>query len=245
MADLNGLSSGRVQPSLLPVLAEGLDLTRTIPGRALGVYKAADAASFAAGQVLSRDSNGNMVLCTGANPAGLAKWNKVSSLNGIAVDEPIVLTGTNNIPLKHANVAAVKVTNLAGVAYTVTTDYTVNATNGTVARVALGGIASGETVLVSYRFAATNNDLDFNGRNFFNLIDDTALAQGRIALIQGLSTIFTAAYDTSQVYAVNDAIKCGSDGYPTKTGGGAVIGSVIQVPTASDPYLGFSLSLTV
>jgi len=236
-------SSGRIQPSLLPAMAEGLDLTRTVPGRALGVWKAATTATILAGQIVARNSDGEIVLCTGAGAIGVSKWNKATAVFGTVTSEAVVLTGVTAHALKHPLVAAVLVTNLAGVAYTVTTDYTANLTNGTVTRVALGGIADGETVLVSYRFAAQTGDLDFQGRNFFNFLDDTAAAQGRLVVLEGPAKVFTAAYDTSLVYAVGDVLKCGADGYVTKTGAGDVVGKVIQPPSATDPYLGYNLTL--
>jgi len=243
--DPNGINSGRIQPSLIPVMKEGLDITRCILGRAPGVYVAAPTSMFVAGMVLTRNADGYLIPCTGVNPAGLAKWNKTNQMYGTIQGEAIVLVSTTPSPLKHPLVSAVLVTNpMTGLPYTVVVDYTVNATNGTITRVPAGAIADGSTVLVAYRFAAQSSDLDFNGRNFFNFVDDASQAQNRMTLVQGLSTIFTAAYDTSVIYAVNDVMRCGADSYPTNSGAGAIIGMVIQVPTADDPYLGFDLTLT-
>lgn len=243
--DLNGVGSARMSPSLVPTVVEGLDLTRSILGRCLGTHVANPTATFVAGMVVTRDANGYIIPCTGAGAIGIAKWNKTNQLYGTATAESIVLTGTNNIGLKHSNVAAVAVVNPStGVAYTVTTDYTVNAVNGTIARVGTGAIADGAAVAVTYRYAVQSSDLDFQGRNFFNFTDETAMQQGRIAVIQGLSTLFSAAYDTSKVYSVNDKLYCGADSYITNTSNAnGAIGIVAQAPTADDPFLGFELTL--
>lgn len=237
------IDSSKLQPSLVPSVIEGLDLGRTVPGRCLGTHVALKTAIIQAGMGVARDSDGFIIPATGAGVFGIAKWNKATQLFGSVKDEAIVLTATDAIPLKHPLVAKVLVTNLAGVAYTVTTDYTVNATNGTVTRVALGGIADGETVLVSYRFTAQASDLEFHGRNFFNLLDETALQQGRMAVIEGLSQVFTGAYNTGVVWAINDSVYCGTDSYVTNVANGPVIGKVIQAPTADDPFLGYTLNI--
>jgi len=238
----NGVESGRIQPSLLPVLRQGLDLSRCVPGKVLGTHVAASAAAFEAGQFVTRNADGQIVLCTGLGVVGMAKWNKATALTGLVKAEAIVLTATDVIPLKHPLVAGVLVTTVAGVTIAAAGNYTLNATNGTIARIG-GVIADGDTVLVTYRFTAQASDLEFAGRNFFNLIDETALQQGRIAVIQGLSNIFTANYDQSVQYAVGQLLYCDANGRPTNlsAGGGDVVGHVSQLPTADDPYLGFEM----
>lgn len=236
------IQSGRIEASLNSTVSQGLDLTRSVIGRALGVWMADPAASFLAGQVLSLNAAGQLQLCTGAGAVGIAKWNKATSLSAVVINEAIVLTGTAATSLKHAGVSNVKVTSLDGATtYVVTTDYVVGAVNGTITRNGGGAITSGQTVLVSYRYAVPEADLDFEGRNFFNFIDDVTIAQGRVAVIQGLSTLFSCAFDPSQAYAIGDSITCGANGNVTKGGGGDVIGKVVQLPTAQDPYLGYNL----
>lgn len=236
-----GINSGRLEPALLPVVSHGLDLSRTSPGKAWGVHQADEAAEFLAGQVVARNADGKIVKCTGAGAMGIAKWNKAAKISGIVVQEAIVLTATNNVPLKHAYVSQVKVEKQDGTDYVAGTDYNVNTTNGTVARIGGGAIADGETVLVSYRYDVLPGTLDFEGRNFFNFLDDVSIAQNRVTVIQGFSVIFSAAYDASKDYAIGDVLTCGADGFVTKGGGGDQVGKVIQVPTAQDPFLGYEL----
>ncbi len=247
MANPNGIDSGRIQPSLVPILKQGLDLSRTVVSKALGTHKAAPGALFEAGQFLSRNSDGELIPCTGLNCVGMAKWNKTTQFTGLAKEEAIVLTGTAAIALKHPLVSGVLVTTVSGTALTVTTDYTVNATNGTVTRVGSGAIADGDTVLVTYRYTVQAADLEFSGRNFFNLLDDAALQQGRMTMLQGVGTIFTANYDQQRQYTINQDLYCDANGRPTNvsSGGGNRVGKVSQLPTADDPYLGFEMIVPV
>src|SRR5208283_3603421 len=71
----------------------------------------------------------------------------------------------------------------AGTTYTEGTDYTVNYTNGTIVRIGAGAIPSGATVYVTFQFPVPYQDLDFQGRNFWNFLDEVTQAQGRIAII--------------------------------------------------------------
>ena len=225
--------------------ANGLDLGRSVIGRSLGVYEAEPTAVFRAGMIVARNASGLIIPAVGADPIGVAKWNKSLFLKAPIVDEQVTLLVEVVTPLKHALVENVKVANSAGVAYTITTDYLLNVTNGTVARVATGSIADGETVLVTYTFQIAEADLDFQGRNFFNFIDDVTIAQGRITVIQDWSLLFTTQYDTSRVYAVNDKLDCGGGVTAALTGlftndaaEGDFVGKVAQIPSATDQYLG-------
>src|SRR3972149_1613711 len=105
-----------------------LDLKRCFIDKETGNRAVNANATFQAGMIAQYDSVGNFTVTDGTAPCGVLKWNKASSLNGVAVREAIVLTGVTASNLKHANVSTVKVENAAGTNYAVTTDYTVNAT---------------------------------------------------------------------------------------------------------------------
>ena len=217
-----------------------LDLKRCFIGREAG-NKTVDAnATFEAGMVAQYASDGEVVVSDGTNPCGVFKWNKTSQIYGIVAREAVTLTGTTASNLDHANVSSVKVENSAGTNYLVTTDYTVSTTNGTVTRVGGGGIASGETVYVTYTYQKTEAEMNRDGKNFLLNNDDTQ-GSNRITIIQGFSTIYTDKYDTSLDYTVGSSVYVRSDGYFTATDYGTVFGpfgKVVSVPTASDPYLG-------
>lgn len=224
----------------------GLDLGRCVILQDLGIFVADPAASFKAGQMVNKGANGIGVPSDGKGILGVAKWNKVSTLTSVAVDEEVVLTGTAAQALKHGNVSNVKVAKKTdGTAYTVTTHYTVSAANGTVTRVAVGGgPADGEHVLVSYTYDISSQMLDFQGRNFWNFLDDVTIQDGHITVIVDWSILFTTQYDTAQVYTLTGTgsnLYCGATslaGLFTNQSGGDFVGRVLQVPSATDPYLG-------
>jgi hypothetical protein len=228
----------------------GIDLKRSVISRNLGTYVANSSATFRAGMLVQLNSSQEIVVCDGTEPFGFAKYTKANTLYANVVAERIQLNGTTATNLAHAALwtpgatGGVRVTDSTGVTvYTQTTDYTVNYVNGQVTRVALGSITDGAYVLVDYQYQVTEQELKYEGRNFWNLIDDVTIQGDKIAVINDWSIIFTTQYDPAQTYAVNDALTAGTvgdvkSGLVTKGGAGAFIGNVFQVPTADDPYLG-------
>ena len=189
------------------VFAAGLDLGRSVIGADLGVYLANAAATWRAGQILSRNAAGEMILCTGDDPYGVAKWNKVTLGNSVNVDEAVTFTGSGStVNLLRGNVSNVAVRSAVdqgGTLFVLTTDYTVAAVNGTITH-AGGGSAIGvtDTVFVTYTFALTEADMQFQGRNFFNFVDDVSIAENRITVITDWSLLFTIEFDTSLSYTL-------------------------------------------
>lgn len=216
-----------------------IDLTRSIIRSEYGHFTVDANASFEAGQIAQFGSDGEVVTCDGTAPMGVLKWNKTSTLTSTIANEALVLNDTSATLLDHANVSNVKVKSATtgGTTYTVTTDYTVNTTNGTVTRVDGQAIANGATVYVSYTYQLSTAEAG-NKLNFYLHHDDTA-GSGKITVIQGYGTIYTDQYDSSKSYAINDTV------YPTISGKFTNVadynkpfGKVISVPSASDPYLG-------
>jgi hypothetical protein len=231
------------------IFPEGLDLGRCQIKEALGVYVADPANTFRAGMIVMQNASGLVVPSDGVNLLGVAKWNHTTSMYAAVVDEPVVLNGTTASNLKHALVSNVRVSSAVaggGTTYTVTTDYTVNATNGTVTRAGGGAIGDGDTVYVSYTFQIPESDLlQLQGKNFWNTTDEVSQADGRVTVITDAELLFTTQYDTSKVYAVTGATSnlYASTAQPglftTDTAGSAkFVGRVFQVPTAADPFLG-------
>lgn len=228
------------------VFAVGLDLGRSVIGTDLGMYVANSAATWRAGQILSRNAAGEMVLCTGEDPFGVAKWNKVTLGNSLNVDEAVTFTGSGStVNLKRGNVSNVAVRSAVdqgGTLYTVTTDYTVNAANGTITHVGLGAIGPTATVFVTYTYALAAADMQFQGRNFFNFVDDVTNAESRVTVITDWSLLFTIEYDTSLSYDMTGTasnIYCDASGlFSNDAAGGRFIGKVFQLPNADDPFLG-------
>jgi hypothetical protein len=229
----------------------GIDLKRSQYINDFGNYNASSAASFRAGMLVSLNSSQEFIVCPGANPFGFAKYDKTTGRYAAVVGERIQLNGTTATNLAHANLftgagGGVRVADaeMTGSPYTLTTDYTVNSTNGTITRAALSGITDGAYVYVNYMYALTSADEASEGYNFWLSTDDATMQDLRMTVIQPPGIIFTSQYDMTQTYAVNDAIYSGASGdalsgYVTKrTTSTVTIGKVFQIPTATDPWLG-------
>lgn len=240
------------------VFPQGLHLSRCRIPMDLGVWEAATAATFRQGQLVSLDSSGQVVLCTGLNFFGVAKWTKDLGVgNAVAVDEPVVLSGTTVTSLRRGAVVGTSVSNnsikvsltAGGAALTNNgTDYTVDSlANGTLHRIGGGAISDGATVFVTYTYGLTSADMAFQGQNFWNGQDDVTIQGGRVAVVQDFAVLFSTEYVTDRRYQVNERLYAGQtdtedQGRVTNLSSeGDEIGRVIQVPTATDPYLGWEL----
>ena len=242
--------SPRMEAFRVSSRAIGLDLMRTQYSRNLGTYVANASTSFRAGMLVSLNAAQEIVVCDGVSPFGFAKYTKAQTLFAAVVGESIQLTLVDWINLAHGTLWApgatggVRVTDATGVTvYTEGVDYNANYTNGQIQRIALGAIGDGDFVLVDYQYQVTEQELKFEGRNFWNFIDDVTIQGDKITVINDWSFIFTTQYDAAQTYAVDDTLNAGTvgntkSGLVTKGGGGAYIGKVFQPPTADDPFLG-------
>jgi hypothetical protein len=210
-------------------------------------YRAVDAtADFIAGMVaiLEADSDGNPVLkvadATDTALIGLFFCHKTTNFYRPIVDESKTYGTSPNtawvIYLDHANLksGSVKVTDsTGGTTYTLTTDYTVNNTNGVITRTSTGSIAADETVLVTYLY----EDTTLTGL-------DQTLGSGLAATLEDPGEVATLVYDTSKAYTLMGSLYADANGYLTSTdGGGTVVGKVTKVPTAENPELHFKLSI--
>ena len=242
--------SPRMEAFRVSSRAIGIDLLRSQYNRNLGTYVANASTIFRAGMLVSLNAAQEVVLCDGVAPVGFAKYTKANTLNAAVVGEQIQLTVTNWINLAHGALwtpgatGGVRVTDITGVTvYTEGVDYNANYVNGQIQRIALGAINDGDFVLVDYQYQVTEQELKFEGRNFWNFIDDVTIQGDKIAVVNDWSFIFTTQYDAAQTFAVNDVLNAGTvgntkAGLVTKGGGGAYIGRVFQPPTADDPFLG-------
>jgi hypothetical protein len=235
----------------------GLDLKRSQYIDDFGNYSANSSATFYAGQLVSLNASQEIILCTGSDVFGVSKYNKATGQYATVVGEYIQLTGTTATNLAHANLFAgggtgtVRVAAaLTGGAYTegAGSDYVVNYVNGTVTRSAGSTIPSGGYVYVNYQYALSSTDLTREGANFWLQQDDVTIQDNRITVITGRSTLFTSWYDPAVTYTVNATLYSGAtadnlDGYfTTKVTSGVTVGTVFQLPTADDPYLGVTFT---
>jgi hypothetical protein len=224
----------------------------------LGVYVADPNATFRAGQVLAQESTGNFTVCDGLGsapvnvPFGFAKWNKLTALTSIYIDFPVVLTGVIVVNLPAAPlfgsssgfVAVRSAPGQGGTTYVEGTDYTINYTNGTIVRINSGAIPSGSTNYITFEYPVPAQDLDFQGRNFWNFLDEVTQAQGRVAIITNWTLLFTTVYDPAGTYSIGLALQVGDVAagiaglLTSKTGGRPTFGKVFQLPSAEDPFMG-------
>ena len=207
-----------------------------------------------------KDSTGLIVPSNGLDVTGVAKWNHTSTMYSVSVDEAQVLTGTTATNLNNALISNLKVTPSAaytGSAYTGGgTDYSENDTNGTVTRVNGGAITSGATVYCTYTYQIpAANLISVQGQNFWNNNDEVSMANGRVTVITDATILFTSQYDTSVTFSTSGS---GSDLYAAGATTAAkaglftnsnansqqYVGRCLQVPTATDPYLGVFLART-
>lgn len=232
----------------------GLDLNRCdINGACLGDWKAATSASFRGGSAVMQSSTGEIVAFDAANGStllGIAKWSKVSLGRSAVIDEEIIFGEDDATKtLAHAGlVASSQVVRSAldqgGTTYTVTTDYTINTTNGTITHVSSGGgIDPEEPVYVSYTWSLTEQDYLDQGKNFWNSNDYVTIQHGRITVIEPPALIFTTEFATERTYTLTGA---GSNVYANTSGiftnnssSAKLCGKIVQLPAAGDPFLGF------
>lgn len=248
MASL-GLSGTSVVTFQAGPVKTGLDLVASKSFFTPGTFSCDPSATIRAGQLVALDSSGRLILSTGANVVGVARFNKMTLGKAVNVNEAIVLTGTDVINLKRANVSNVSVRATADVSAAAFvgagTDYTANTTNGTIARVGSGAITDGETVYVTYTFDLTEADYKFIGKNFWQTNDVATINEGRMAIIMGPALIYTTEYDTSRTYATTGAsstLYSGATGLFTNASGQEHVGKCIQIPTADYPFLGIRLN---
>jgi hypothetical protein len=219
-----------------------INSVRKLSGYDVPGWKEVDeSAVFMAGQVatLVADSNGNPVLTTMSGtlkPIGIFFCHKAVSFYHVIVNEVVTVPAIGaDIPLKHAGLKAnsykALVCNSAGTstgaAYTLTTNYTINDTNGLFHNVNIN-VSSPVYVALSYLYA----DATMAG------IDQT-LGSGKASYLSDPCEIATLVYDTASAtpYTLGAAVYSSTTGYITATSNGTQIGTVTKIPTASDPEL--------
>ena len=237
------------------IFKKGLDLSRSVILRDLGTEVAGPSADIRPGMLVTRDNSGYVQPATGSDVYGVAKWGKTSFGVSVNVDEPVVLVGTTPVNLKRANVSDVTVRsapNMGGSVYVgASTDYTIVAVNGTIARVALGAIPDGATVYVTYVYQLTDADFTFDGRFWQNQdADRTAFQDGRITVITDWARLFTIEWAagvgvasglTYTIAGTTSKLYCSAEGKFSNVNSGDFVGRVYQIPTNQDPYMGVTI----
>jgi hypothetical protein len=126
-----------------------------------------------------------------------------------------------------------------------------NEPNGILTRVGGSTIPDGGTVYVTYKWQKTDAQIDagdypfglIGGRNLRNSLDDVP-GSGRMTLIQAYALIYTTVFDSSLDYVVGEKIYSDANGMITNVAGGnPEIGSVHELPSTDDAFLGVELKM--
>lgn len=222
---------------LAPIGRRGIvNSARKLSGFSKPGYMDRDSSAvFQQGMIATKGTDGELEVAASTSKilVGIFNCHKASVFKRPVVNEEITFTGSGSvISLAHQNVSQVVVTNSAGVAYTVTTHYTVQAAAGTITHV--GTIGNTETVKVSYLY----EDPDLSA------LDQTQKSRKASVLSDG--EIALKIYDTQQCHAsgwvLSKKVTCDNNGMAS-LGGTYQLGYVTKVPTASDPELHIMLDI--
>jgi len=115
---------------------------------------------------------------------------------------------------------------------------------GIITFLAAGDTTAGDVVTIQYRYNLTlQESLDrYHERSINNRAQDY-FSSVSIGCLEG--EIFTSMYDTSVAYAINDPVYPEAGGLLTSASGGAVVGKVTQVPSATDGLLGVKFTMPI
>lgn len=237
------------------IFPQGLHLSRCRIATGLGPYEADPNAVFRQGQLVNLNAAGLVQRAnSGLDILGMAKWTKdVGFGNAVQTDEQVVLPGVTTVNLARGSIVGTNLLNnsirvsltAGGAALTQGVDYDViSLANGQIARNGAGVIPAGATVFVSYTYALNAQDMQFQGENFWNRQDYVSIQGNRVAVVSDYAVLFSTEYDTSRRYQIGENLYAGNvdvevQGLITNNIEGDLVGKVIQVPTAQDPYLGF------
>lgn len=210
-------------------------------------------ANIQAGMVAFLATSGTTTVATvaasGTIPVGTFWKDRSNGYIRHTIESTTFSATTNLATLSKGNVlstAAIKVTDTTGATvYTQGVDYTVNVTNGLLQNL-LVGIAAGATVIAWYEYTVSSTQVYWDnvstkwssGYNYDRQPDDT-LGSGKITVVEGDAKIFTDQYDVTMTYTLNHWLRPNANSlWTTDLTAYPICGRVIQVPTASNPFLG-------
>lgn len=210
-------------------------------------------AQIQAGMIAFLATSGNTTVATvaasGTVPIGTFWKDRSNAYVRSTVESTSFSATTGLATLQKGNVlttATIKVTDSTGTTtYTQGLDYTVNTTNGILTNLGVG-IAAGATVIVWYMYSLLSTQVYWDnvstkwstGQNYDRQPDDT-LGSGKITVAEGDAKIYTDMYDVTQTYTLNHWLRPDTNSlWTTAVTAYSVCGRVIQVPSASNPFLG-------
>lgn len=221
-----------------------------------GSYRAASSASFRSGAPVMLNSSGEVVISDGKACIGIAMADKMTLGSAVVVDEEISfdsvgdtaqLTGQNSVTELRLSSGP----NGSGTIYTESGPDQYDVTSGGLVTHVATIPTDGTVVYATYRYALVEADYEFEGKNFWNSNDEVTIQDGRVAVALAPALIFTTEFETDVAtpYAttgLGSNIYINSSGlFTTTVGSNKLVGHVIQVPTADQPFLGFQFHNTV
>lgn len=200
------------------------------------------------GTLAVRMSDGTAGTDAAVGAAGFAITDALKVVTKSVVEELVVPAGGGVVSLRNqalvaGSTRAFNVTGAAALTLAASPpaagEYSVDLAAGTVE---FNAAEAGDTVRVSYRYSptleellATDHERSINNRaqDYFSTVS--------VGGLEG--EIFTSHFDTSQAYAIGDAVYTGAGGLATSDATSTVqIGVVSQVPSVSDGLLGIKYS---
>lgn len=173
------------------------------------------------------------------------------SLNTSIVDDQAafietVIVGTASplsVNLSHGNLVAssIRVYNVTEAAAYSAGDPTMTATafsiNTTTGVLTVGANGSGDTFTVSYRYTLTAKEQQIVRRQRPVNAAATTLF-GQVGVIRGQGEIYTDQWDTSLDWSSATNVYTAANGLLSTNSAGTLVGRVISIPSAADPFLG-------
>lgn len=248
------------------IYAKGLDLNTRSKFTSELPFPVANGTTLRAGQWVKLDANGYIVPCNAVDdkPLGMSKWQKQSLAIAMATDVPltvvaggtVTLTGYTNIPTLGAtgeiivktakNGGGTTLDGPAGYGAGGSTDFTaINLVNGTITFAAVpANTVNGAVVYASFAFTLTTDQMNVDGKDFHNQqLDDVTLGGDMMNIAQDFTQAFTTEFEPNVAtwYAIGNKVYLSANGrVTTASGGGATeIGTIISVPSAVDPFIGY------
>jgi len=200
------------------------------------------------GTLAVRPSDGTAGTDAAVGAAGFAITDALKLVTKSVVEELVVPAGGGVVSLRNTNLVtgstrAFDVTAASALTLAASppaaTQYSVDLAAGTVE---FNVAEAGNTVRVSYRYSPTLEELlaTEHERSINNRAQDL-FSQVSVGCMEG--EIFTSMYDSSQAYAVGDAVYTGAGGLATTDATSTVqIGVVSQVPSVADGLLGIKFA---
>jgi hypothetical protein len=233
-----------------------------------GQYQADPSAAWEAGMVATLGANGVTVAGTASTPVGILLNNNLNALTRAVVGEslgPVDYRAANgatlSVTLSHNNLVSGGYLVFAGATVLAeTTDYTINTTTGVITAVASGKLDSlggsytnAGMISVNYRYNMTAAELQgfldnkgqvIGGPGMLNTFDEVNIL-GQTSWAGEGNVIYTDQFDTSVNWtaALGSYVYANADGRLTTTQGGGKVGFVTEIPSATQPFLGITVSL--